>query len=46
MTTTDETCLGGVRSAAAVTEELRQGSGSGSAPPRRPLPQLGTSISV
>lgn len=41
MTTTDETCLGGVRSAAAVTEELRQGSGSGSAPPPPPAPAAG-----
>lgn len=41
MSTTNETCHGGVRSAAAVTEELLQGSGSGSAPPPPPPPAPG-----
>lgn len=41
MTTPNEACPGGVRSAAAVTEELRQGSGSGSAPPPPPPPAAG-----
>ena len=41
MTTTSDVLHGGVRSAAAVTEELRQGSGSGSAPPPPPPPSPG-----
>ncbi len=41
MTTTSDVLHGEVRSAAAVTEELRQGSGSGSAPPPPPAPAPG-----
>ena len=41
MTTANGTSHGGVRSAAAVTEELLQGSGSGSAPPPPPPPAPG-----
>jgi len=41
MTTTSDVLHGGVRSAAAVTEELLQGSGSGSAPPPPPPPAPG-----
>lgn len=41
MTTASDVLHGGVRSAAAVTEELLQGSGSGSAPPPPPPPAPG-----
>ena len=41
MTTANGTSHGGVGSAAAVTEELLQGSGSGSAPPPPPPPTPG-----